>query len=501
MKKRILLHVLSGICFTIAFAIYIVCLWSSETFGVGLDEIIFTITSPLKGADGNVAAAAFSFCLPRIIALIAAYTVVAIIDVRLGVSVKLIVQLKKRSFKTDVRKLLRHALVIISVLSIFSSLMYVNNIYNLVYYIENQVNHTTIYDDYYVSPDSIDFTLQNKDGEYKNLLYIYLESLETTYASTEDGGKQNTNYIPYLSQLAKDNVSFSNSNLLGGFHNTIKTGFTMGALLSMTSGVPFAFPVGYNDMSSREFFASGLTTLGDILYDLGYNQEFLCGSDASFAGRDCYFKQHGNYEIFDLFTAREKGYIPEDYFEFWGYEDKYLYQIAKDELTRLSKEDKPFNLTMLTVDTHHVSGYLCSECTDEFATQTENVVRCADRQLGSFIDWCREQEFFKDTVIIITGDHPRMDTDMVENVDYFDRTIYNCFINSQAAPVSTANRIFTSLDIFPTTLSALGIKWNSSRLGLGTDMFSADSTLAEQLGYEYLDAELAKSSHYFKKFY
>ena len=325
--------------------------------------------------------------------------------------------------------------------------------------------------------------------------------METTYASVEDGGEQEINYIPYLSTLAKQNTSFSDGEGLGGFHNSAKTGYTMGALLSTTAGIPFSFPIGYNDMGQRNSFASNLTTLGDILSGLGYTQEFLCGSDSNFAGRDIYFRQHGNYEIFDLFTAREKGYIAEDYFEFWGYEDKILYEIAKDELTRLSEGDKPFNLTMLTVDTHHVSGYLCSECGDEYKTQTENVVSCADRLLGNFIDWCRKQDFWEDTVIVITGDHPRMDTDMVEGVDYYDRTIYNCFINSEKEPVNTYNRLFTSLDMFPTILSALGYEWGGSRLGIGTDMFSNMPTLAEQIGYNELNTELSKSSKFYKRFY
>lgn len=494
--KRIFSHILSLLCLSAAFTLYIVCVWSSRTFGVGIDEIIFTITSPLKGADTNVLGSALSFCLPRILIVAVLYAVYAFLDIRYDISAKILFTLKKRVVKINLRPLI----AVFSVFSIFASLFYINNVYKVVDYIKSQSAYTTIYDEYYVSPEELSFTLK-ENGEQKNLLCIYLESMETTYAAALDGGRQATSYIPNLTALAKQNVSFSNSELLGGFHNTIKTGYTMGALLSTTAGVPFSFPVGYNDMGERDVFASRLTTLGDILKGLGYTQEFLCGSDSNFAGRDIYFRQHGDYEIFDLFSAREKGYIAEDYFEFWGYEDKILYEIAKDELTRLSSEDKPFNFTMLTVDTHHVSGYLCSECGSEYPTQTENVVRCADRLLGSFIEWCRAQDFWDDTVIVITGDHPRMDTDMVEGVDYFDRTIYNCFINTKKVPSATKNRTFTSLDIFPTILSALGYEWGGARLGLGTDMFSGEPTLAEQLGYETLDSELAKNSKFYTRFY
>ena len=90
----------------------------------------------------------------------------------------------------------------------------------------------------------------------------------------------------------------------------------------------------------------------------------MCGSDATFAGRQTYFEQHGNYEVRDIFYAKEKGYIPENYWVWWGYEDAKLYKIAKKEIAEIAELSEPFNYTMLTVDTHHVDGYVCSKCKD-----------------------------------------------------------------------------------------------------------------------------------------
>ena len=334
-------------------------------------------------------------------------------------------------------------------------------------------------------------------GEPRNLIYIYLESMETTYASTDDGGRQAENYMPGLTRLARENVSFSNTGLLGGFHTVTGAGFTMAAIYSTTAGIPYALPVDSTTLAESDAFASGVVSLGDILHARGYNQEFLCGSDAAFGGRKLWFTQHGDYEIFDLFTAREKGYIPDDYFVWWGFEDHYLFDIAKDEATRLYEEGEPFNLTMLTVDTHHISGYHCSECGDEYSVDTANVVACTDRQVAAFIDWCREQPFFENTTIVITGDHPRMDTYLVDGVSYYDRTVYNCFINSAASTDALQNREFTHMDILPTTLSALGFDIEGHRLGLGTDLFSGEPTLAEQRGFEWVSTEVAKSSDYY----
>lgn len=62
-------------------------------------------------------------------------------------------------------------------------------------------------------------------------------------------------------------------------------------------------------------------SLGDILEQEGYRQELLIGSDASFGGRRQYFAQHGGYDIWDYYTARETGKIDPDYRVWWGYED------------------------------------------------------------------------------------------------------------------------------------------------------------------------------------
>lgn len=160
--------------------------------------------------------------------------------------------------------------------------------------------------------------------------------------------------------------------------------------------------------------------------------------------------------------------------------------------------DQPFNFTMLTVDTHHVDGYVCDICDDRWGNRLANVVNCADRQLAEFIAWCQEQDFYEDTAIVITGDHPRMDTTLVSEVEYDDRVIYNCFINAATEPKgAVSERVFTSFDIFPTTLAAMGFTIEGDRLGLGVNMFSDKETLAEQMGYLTLQDEITKFSYYY----
>jgi phosphoglycerol transferase len=479
--------VVFGLLFLLGAALLVLSLWYRMTYDIEFKELIYTLSSPLKGTGDSTIDLIFSSCLPWVCGAVVVYVAVAIFLVQKGWGYRLT----------------RRIGALFCVLLLLGSMGFSLYAFRIPAYLKALSEKTTIYEDYYVDPDTVSITA---NGETKNLIYIYLESMETTYASKAAGGKQPIfNYMPNLTQLAKDEISFTDKadDSLGGFHTTNGTTWTMAALLSTTSGIPFSFPLGengHNKMSQREYFAAGLTTLGDILEEKGYRQEFLCGSNATFGGRRSYFEQHGSYEIFDLYTAREEGYIASDYHDgFWGYEDFILYEIAKDELTELAAGDKPFNFTMLTVDTHHVDGNRCEKCGYTYGKKLENVVNCADRQLSEFLKWCQEQDFYEDSVIIITGDHPRMDTTLIHGTSYYERTIYNAFLNTAVQPVegTTTGRVWTSYDMFPTTLAAMGFEIEGNRLGLGVNMFSGERTLAEELGYDHLNAEVSKFSDYY----
>lgn len=499
---RIFVYIVVGLVYILSYTIYCACDWAKDVFNVGIEEIIFTLSNPLKGTGEEVMKDFVNTCVPKIVFFAVLYIAVVIVDWNLNVSVVLYTKIKKLRIRINLMKTARVVCACFCFVALGQSLFFVDEHYQLFAFVKNRMNATTIYEEYYINPKNVNIRLA-ENGEKKNLIYIYLESMETTYASVENGGRQPTEYMPLLGLTAKDNLSFSNTEKLGGFRNTVGTTWTMGSLLATTSGIPFSFPVDSNDMDKRDTFAAGLTNLGDILQNFGYRQEFLCGSNAEFAGRETYFRSHGNYEIFDLFTAREQGFIEADYHNgFWGYEDRYLYEIAKSELLRLSASDQPFNLTLLTVDTHHFAGYTCALCEEEYETPTANVVSCADRQAYHFIEWCKQQDFYKDTVIVVAGDHPRMDTYLVEELEEEEiRPIYNCFINVTARETTRKyNRVFTPMDIFPSVLSAMDFVWDGNRLGLGTDMFSGRQTLAEELGFEYLNEELSKSSNYYNRF-
>ena len=227
----------------------------------------------------------------------------------------------------------------------------------------------------------------------------------------------------------------------------------------------------------------------------------MLGSNAKFGGRKTYFKTHGNYKILDYNWAKKEKLIKKDYHEWWGYEDKKLYEFAKDKLVDISKNSKPFNFTMLTADTHFTDGYLDESCEEPFDSKYANVFYCTDKMLNDFINWIKEQEFYNDTVIIIVGDHITMQHSFYDNIDSkYTRTVYNAIINSVIKAENEKNRLFSAIDMYPTTLASLGFKIKGNRLGLGTNLYSSKKTLIEELGYEYFNEELNKNSKFYNKY-
>lgn len=362
-------------------------------------------------------------------------------------------------------------------------------------YVGNTVDETDFIEQHYVDPNSVELKFPETK---RNLIFIFLESMENTFADPNSCETVEANYIPRLTQYAEENVNFSHGTGLGGAQSLEGTTWTAAAMVAQTSGVTVKVPLTGNDYGEEEYYMPGITALGDILEKEGYTQVLLLGSKGAFANRDAYFADHGNYEMVDLIAMRQSGRLEPDYYEWWGYEDEKLFTYAKEQLTRLHESGKPFNFTTLTADTHFPDGYVCALCENEYEEQYGNVMRCSDNQVCDFLDWIKEQPFYENTTIILSGDHLTMDPEFLSTIDEsYIRTNYNCIINAPIEPVQTQNRQFGAIDIFPTTLAAMGVEIEGNRLGLGTNLFSAEKTLSEIYGHEKLDAELQKGSEFY----
>lgn len=366
---------------------------------------------------------------------------------------------------------------------------------NLFGYVYNEFSYSDFIKDNYVDPRDVEITFPEHK---KNLIYILVESLESSYSEATINDKK-VNMIPKLSSIKA--INFSPNSKLGGFKSLPLTNWTAAGTTAQLSGLPLRVRLNLNDYGKDGEFLPGAIMLGDILEDAGYKNYYALGSDSAFGGHDDLFASHGNYEIYDYKYAKKENKIPKDYYEFWGFEDRKLYEFAKEDLLNISKNPEPFSYIISTIDTHPIDGYLDNKCNDIYDYQYGAVITCEDEMLSSFIEWIKKQDFYEDTVIVIAGDHISMQTDVEEHINEETRYVYNAFINTSFEDINT-KRDITPFDMFPTVLAALDVKIKGNRLGLGANLFSEEKTIIEEYGYDYVIKELPKNSKfYYEKFF
>ena len=509
--KNIIKHIFMFIILLFSFTLLFTVNWLYKTFGnLTLEEIAFQLKVPMDGANTDFYYNYAINVLPYIlISTIASFLFFCFIFKKKKYKLQKAKRMKGahtdpgtslivyKRFRVDT-KALGKAMCTLCVLII--SLTYATNKTNLIEFIRFQLSDSELIENEYVetSKTNIEFP-ENK----RNLIYIFLESMETTFFSRENGGAYDESLIPELEQLATENISFSASDKLAGLYSLPGTTWTTGAMTAQTTGLPLKIPIDGNAYGEYDSFLPGVTSLGQILNNEGYKQMLMIGSEVNFGGRDHLFKQHGDYEIFDFYTAVAEEKRSQYDFKWWGYPDSDLFEYAKEKLELLAEGEQPFNFTMLTADTHHIDGYLCEDCENKYDEQYYNVLACSSRRVKEFVDWIQAQDFYENTTIIICGDHPSMQPENFEQIekDGYIRTVYNTIINSavEVDKEETKNKNCTTIDMFPTTLASLGANIDGNRLGIGTNLLSNKETIMTKYGLENLSEELNKNSKFYNK--
>lgn len=502
-KKRKLSFSIFVILFYLSLLIITSVIWSNNTFGkVEMNQLLFTILGPTEGTDKTIIT---SWLLESL--LLSIVIVAIMIIIWLLINKKYLNNEKVNKIVTIIDKYVWS----VGIVCLIGSLVFVECNFQVIDYFVNRNQKTEIFNKkeppkkqeesdgnpnvIYANPKDVEIT----GDDTNNLIYIYLESYENSFADKENGGVKDVNCLPELTQLAKDNINFSNNDKLGGAVAFTGTTWTIGSMVGQSSGLPLRVDLD-NNMGKYDKFMPGAIMIGDILAQKGYTQELLLGSKATFAGTDKLFKQHGNYKIMDYTALKTNGRLQSGDSSQWGISDWALFREAKKELETLANSGQKFNLTMATIDTHTPAGIRCRYCPKTYSDRYETVYACQSKLVYDFVSWCKQQPWYANTTIVIVGDHQTMAVDYVKDIpeDYV-RTTYNCIINSKVTTKNIKNRNFTHLDMFPTTLASMGFKVKGNKLGMGTNLFSKLPTATEKYGQAYIEQEIQKSSDFLDK--
>ncbi|HHX37485.1 MAG TPA: sulfatase-like hydrolase/transferase [Clostridiaceae bacterium] len=475
--------------FFIGTFLFVSAIWFRVNFGdIPFEQLLFHLRVPIGTGNLSAISSYFLFALP--------VTILAVFLILKGL------QRIKNNKKNELAKLvwIRKVSLMMAVIVFLGGITFGIITLHIPAYYHYRSNESQNMEIYYVDPDSVNITFPEQK---RNVIYLFAESMESSFTNKESGGIFTENYIPELTQLAQDDryIHFSNTDQLGGAYQMPGLGWTIAGIVGQTAGLPLKIPISGEENRMQESFLPGAKSIGDILDDEGYHLEFMMGSDAEFGGRKYYLQQHGNFFINDHPFSIRDGRLPEEYYVDWGYEDEKLFNFAKARLEILAEESQPFYFGLLTVDTHFPNGHVYDDFPQPFDSQYGNAIYGSDHMITDFIHWFEEQPFYENTTLVVAGDHLTMEQQFVKDKpDGYARTTYNLFVNSavQADDPQQKYRSFCTLDLFPTTLAAMGVEIEGDQLAYGVNLFSQKKTLVEELGYQKFQQMLQPYSSFYE---
>ncbi len=319
----------------------------------------------------------------------------------------------------------------------------------------------------YVNPAGVSLT---PTGKPKSLVLIYVESLEGTYQDTSRFGRD---LVAPLTRLQHQYLSYDTYSQVAGAH------WTIAGIVATQCGVPLKVSLLPSPEDPRQHLRSFLpraTCLGDILKSHGYESVFLNGPDLEFADVGTFLKDHGYNRTYGAKEWIQAG-EPASTMTEWGLRDDRLLAHARTELTQLVANGRPFNLTILTVDSHGPEGLLSDECRRRAVKDFPGIITCTAAQVAEFVKFIADKGWLDQVSIVVQGDHIAMENpihDILETSKH--RTIFNLIVSK---PVETKlGDGIDHFDMYPTMLELLGLHPAAGRMGLGYCMLKRCATPA-----------------------
>lgn len=333
-------------------------------------------------------------------------------------------------------------------------------------------------------------TASNESGRPKNLVLVYLESLEATFAvlpQTAEG------FAP-LKALAAG--AFSASDI----HQVEGTRYTIAGIVATQCGVPL-IPYGLNNIGfdhhtehSLNSIMPGITCLGDILARDGYTVSYMNGASLERYSKRGFLTSHGYDRLFGLESVDATTIAGRD--NVFGMNDGVLFEHVFDELDTLKRLDKPFLLSVLTVGTHGPHGFHDRDCSRERKDigGLAAAIRCAGESVERLLEALRRKGLAENTLVAVMSDHlvinrhliyaPAMSRAMA-GVRDDRRNLF--FLRGYGIAAQKTPKPAAMIDVYPTLLEALGYDLPDGRANLGVSLFNDKPTLVGTFGAHGVD--------------
>lgn len=211
--RRILINIIICIFIFLGFILFFSAKWYVDKYGeMGFSAILFTLLSPLDGTDSSLIKSWIECALiPGILVSFACSLIILYSN-----SFYIGIQSLKSDHIFRIYPFPRAGQIGLSLILIILLLFQAAETVAFPEWLIQTMDRSTIYEDEYVDPSTVNISFP---AQKRNLIYIMLESMETSYLSEDLGGGRPYNVIPELYELALNNTNFSHNDSIGGYPN------------------------------------------------------------------------------------------------------------------------------------------------------------------------------------------------------------------------------------------------------------------------------------------
>lgn len=284
----------------------------------------------------------------------------------------------------------------------------------------------------------------NSEQKKINVVLILMESMSADLLELKGGS-----LTPYLNELKNESYYFTNFYSAGNHTNH--------GVTATLFGLPSLFDK--NMMKNVEI--PQCQGIPFELENMGYTNLFFVTHES----------QYDNMNAFLLENGIQRMYAQEDYpsskvVNGFGVQDDFLFEYAGNTLNEYAKKENPFFATILTISNH--PPYIVPEKYKNRSNKAEEqIVAFADDALKQFMTEAKKQEWYKNTIFVILGDHGKIvgtpKYDMPLSFNHIPLIIHSPLLHDTP---KTIEDLGGQVDLFPTIMGLLNYTYNNNTMGI-----------------------------------
>ena len=289
----------------------------------------------------------------------------------------------------------------------------------------------------------------------ENVIVIILESIGNEYIGKFNNGK---GYTPFLDSLMDVSLVFPHS-----FANGKRS---IEGIPAVLAGMPSLMP---EPFITSAYAGNTFQSIASLLKEKKYSTSFYHGGTNGTMGFDNFSRSAG----FDLYFGRKEYGQDKDYDGTWGiYDEPFLLRMARN----LNTVKKPFFSAVFTLSSHHPYS-IPPELENKFSVGTLPIhksVEYTDYSLRSFFDYASKQDWYQNTLFVITADH----TAVSEKSYYQSRlgmyAIPQIFFKPDGSLKGINEKVTQQTDILPSIMDYL--HYDQPYFAFGNSVFNNNET-------------------------